>query len=955
LQISLVASEPLISQPLSISFDDRGRLWVLQYIQYPIPEGLKAVKVDQYLRTQYDKLPEPPPRGSRGHDKISILEDTDGDGRMDAAQDFLTGLNLASGMALGHGGVFVVQSPYLLFYADANSDDLPDGDPEVLLTGFGMDDAHAFANSLTWGPDGWLYGAQGSTVTARIRGIEFQQGVWRYHPRTKEFELFAEGGGNTWGVDFDRFGNLFAAGNEAEPMCYHVQGAYYVKGFGKHGPLHNPYSFGYFQPVKHHGYLGDSLSGGFVIYQGGAFPERFNNACIAPHTRHSATRSCTIELRGTTFATRHQGDFITTTDVWFRPIDSLVGPDGALYVCDWYDYNISHSNPKDRSQWYMPSINDGRIWRVSSKEHKSWRLDRPLRELSSDKLIEFFSHPNDWYARQARLILDERNDASVVSSLNELALTQTDQRLALEGLWSLYVTGAFDDELADQMLASPHEYVRAWTIRLLGDSRKVSPALLKRFEALAQSDSSVIVRCQLACTCKRLPGADSLPVIANLLKRSEDASDPQMPLLLWWAIEDKAILQRDDVLKLLGEKSTWSLPLVRDTILERLARRFVAEGGHEGFAACARLLNQAPGREFVDILIRGMETQLAGQHLEALPAELQQPLDELLRDKTSTSRSLIRLALRMGHPAAFNLACHRVSEIQTPQGERSALLTALGEVRDPQTVKFLLALLERGQPEPTALALLAALENFHDDLIGERVLRLYASMSADVSKRAVDLLTRRKNWSKMLLDAVDAEKIAAKDVSADQLRQILLHGDADLTSRIDKRWGSIRASTPRETAGRILAVSQIVQKGTGTLGHGKPLFAKHCATCHQLFGEGNKVGPDLTGAERKNLDALLANVIDPSSVVRQEFRSYIAVTTDGRIFTGLLADSTDETVTILDAKNQRTVLRREDIEELKASDVSLMPEKILDPLSDEDLRDLFAYLRSENSLAGSGK
>ncbi len=137
----LVASEPLIRQPLSLSFDDRGRLWLLQYIQYPNPEGLRPVAVDEYLRTKYDRRPEPPPKGPRGHDIIAILEDTDGDGVMDRAKPFLTGLNLASGMALGYGGVFVVQPPYLLFYRDANGDDVPDGDPEVLLTGFGMEDA----------------------------------------------------------------------------------------------------------------------------------------------------------------------------------------------------------------------------------------------------------------------------------------------------------------------------------------------------------------------------------------------------------------------------------------------------------------------------------------------------------------------------------------------------------------------------------------------------------------------------------------------------------------------------------------------------------------------------------------------------------------------------------------------------------------------------------------------
>src|SRR3989454_5965059 len=178
-EVKLVAHEPEIRQPLSVTFDERGRMWVIQYLQYPTPAGLKAVSVDQYLRTKYDRVPDPPPRGPKGADRITICEDTDGDGLPDKFKDFVSGLNLASGMAIGHGGVFIVQPPYLLFYADRNGDDVPDGDPEVLLSGFGMEDAHAVANSLTWGPDGWLYGAQGSTVTAHIRDLEFQQGIWR--------------------------------------------------------------------------------------------------------------------------------------------------------------------------------------------------------------------------------------------------------------------------------------------------------------------------------------------------------------------------------------------------------------------------------------------------------------------------------------------------------------------------------------------------------------------------------------------------------------------------------------------------------------------------------------------------------------------------------------------------------------------------------------------------------
>ena len=226
--VSLVASEPMIAQPVCIEFDERGRLWVIQYLQYPNPAGLNRAKVDQFSRTTYDKVPEPPPRGPKGTDRITILSGFDKSGRAQKSKDFIGGLNLASGLAFGHGGVFVLQVPYLLFYPDKNRDDIPDSDPEVLLTGFGMEDAHSVANSLTWGPDGWLYGCQGSTVTANIRGIEFQQGVWRYHPISKRFELFCEGGGNSWGLDFDEDGEhnannvtLVAAKNEKITVSRH--------------------------------------------------------------------------------------------------------------------------------------------------------------------------------------------------------------------------------------------------------------------------------------------------------------------------------------------------------------------------------------------------------------------------------------------------------------------------------------------------------------------------------------------------------------------------------------------------------------------------------------------------------------------------------------------------------------------------------------------------------------
>jgi putative heme-binding domain-containing protein len=948
LDFQMVAHEPMVRQPLCLTFDDRGRLWVLQYLQYPIPNGLKPVEVDQYLRTKYDRVPEPPPGGPKGADRIVILDDPDGDGRYRRSKDFLVGLDLASGFALGYDGLFVVQPPYLLFYPDKNHDDAPDGDPEVLLKGFGMEDAHAFANSLTWGPDGWLYGAQGSTVTAKIRGIEFQQGIWRYHPRTKEFELFAEGGGNTWGIDFDRNGQLFAGGNTTEPLCHHVQGAYYIKGFGKHGPLHNPYSFGYFNPVKHLGFLGSSLTGGFVIYQGALFPDRFNGEVIYPNLRVNAMRVSRLEPDGSTFDTRFVEDFAVSTDRWFRPVKSLVGPDGALYVADWYDYNISHTDPKDRSKWYMPSRGTGRIWRVVPEGTKPKADDAhwPLSGLSGDALVDLLKHPNAWYSREARRILMERRDPSVRPRLERMVRHEKDAKLALEALWALYVSDGFSDALARDLLAHPSEHIRAWTVRVLGDRRQIPPAFNARLVDLARSEPSVTVRSQLACTCKRLPGTVALPIVEGLLERGEDVSDPHIPLLLWWAIEDKAISDRGRVLALVNSPDAWNRPITRAVIVERLAKRYLGEGKPDDFATCARLLAFAPTPDERERLVRAMEQQMEGRHLDHPPQGLATPL-RLLLAADSPSPALIRLSLRLGIESAYPLAASRAADSKVPPADRAGFLLALGALHRPESLSPLLERVHGQEPGAVRAAALSALQRYESSEVAAAVLDEYPKMPPDLRDKARELLISRPSWSASLLSAVERGSVPLQDFPLDQVRRILLHHDQALAVRTEKLWGRVRPANSREKQGRIMAVSQILAKGPGEPARGKPLAAKLCLNCHQLFGEGEKIAPDLTAVDRKNLEILLQNVVDPSAVIREGYQQYVVATRDGRILSGLLAENNAEKITVLDAKGVRTSLQPDEVESVNRADASLMPEGILDPLSDQELRDLFAYLRSE--------
>jgi putative membrane-bound dehydrogenase-like protein len=940
LRVKLAACEPDVRQPVTMTFDGRGRMWVIQYLQYPNPAGLKAVKVDQYLRTVYDRIPEPPPRGPKGADKITIYEDKKGDGHYSSVRDFVTGLNLASGMALGYGGVFVAQPPYLLFYPDRNGDDVPDADPEVLLSGFGMQDAHAFPNSLQWGPDGWLYGAQGSTVTSTIRGISFQQGIWRYHPRTKEFELFAEGGGNTWGLDFDRHGNAIAGTNWGDVICLHqVQGAYYIKGFAKHGELHNPHAYGYFDHVPYKGFKGGHVTCGGIVYQGGALPKQFDNAYIAANPLANAIYWHILEPKGSSLTARFGGDFLLGGDTWFRPVDCLVGPDGALYVADWYDKRINHVDPVDN--W---DRTNGRIYKVEAKDAKPLaKFD--LSKLSTQELIELLNHRNSWFAGEARRMLAERRDPTALPFLKKL-ISQNDEHLALEALWGLYVSGGFTDELADKLLDHSSPDIRAWTVRFLGDSKKVSPTIATRLARFASTETHPAVRAQLACTAKRLPGKDCLPIVKELLAHQEDASDPFNPLLLWWAIEDKAISDREQVLHLLDHPEAWKNAIVNKFLVERLARRYLAEGGEAGQATCAQLIKMAPTPDSINILINGMEKALEGRRVRKCSPELVQQISALW-SKEPTDLRRTRLAMRLGSEAAYACALVRISDPKASGGDRQNLVEILGQIGKSDCVPIMMRLLEEDQPPALRLAALSALTSFQSPQIAEKILSLYSKMPSDLRSRAQTLLLSRADSAVAFLERVDQGKIAAKEISLDQLRRLLLHKDERIDRLVEKHWGKIGQEPPGEKKSRIASVMHMLGTGKGDPVRGHALFAKTCANCHMLFGEGAKVGPELTGHDRKNRAMLVTDVVDPSAIVRQEFVAFNVTTKNGRLLTGLVAEATPQTVTLLDAKNERTLLARDAIEEMTPSPLSLMPEKLLDEYDEQQIRDLFSYVQSD--------
>jgi putative membrane-bound dehydrogenase-like protein len=940
LQVELFAAEPLVRQPVTMTVDDRNRVWVIQYLQYPEPAGLKRVSGDKYDRIRYDRVPQPPPHGPRGADRVTILEDTDGDGRADKAHDFVDGLNIASGLALGHGGVWVLQSPYLLYYRDRNQDDRPDGEPQVRLIGFGLDDAHSVANSLQWGPDGWLYGAHGSTVNANVRGVRFQQGIWRYHPPTDRFELFSEGGGNTYGLDFDRYGNAIAGTNWGVPGLHQMQGAYHVKIFGKHGALHNPHAFGYFPHMPHAGAAIGKLSVGGIFYQAEQWALRFRNKYITANPLNHALYAIDVLDRGSTFSTRFQERLLWSDDVWFQPVDLAMEADGSLLVADWYDGNINYQRTyRDRDNF---DSKRGRIYRISARVQPQQNA-----EASSDK--ELF-HPNILHARRSLRTLAEQRDKTRAPAFAKLLAESQDERQALHALWALNLCHGLHetDEMAICCLQHRFPAVRAWAVRLLGDHSHVSPAAGEQLVTMAREETDVRVRAQLACTAKRLSGDDCLAIAAELARHDQDASDPYLPLLLWWAVESKSTSNRDHILSWLENPKDWQRPLMQDTIIPRLARRYAAEGDAVGFATCAQLLALAPTSVDVERVIGGMEEQLQGLKQGKMPAALRAPLAELWKGENHP-QTLVLFALRMGNDAALDEAVARMADTGASERDRIALIDAVGQTGKDGVVEPLVELFQQSNRVPIRSAASASLARFKGPAIGTVILKAYKSLSREIRGAARQVLYSRATWSQQLLQAIERGELNSAEIPYQELTLLLNHSDSSIRKLVQRHWGNVRLVTPQEKRDRMLELGKTLSAGQGDITRGKTQFNKLCGNCHRLHSEGNKIGPDLTPYPRHELAYLLLHTVDPNAVVRPAYQSVVIVTKDGRVLTGLLAESSPKTVTLLDAKNKRILLAREDIERMDDSPQSLMPEKVFAALDADQIRDLFAYLRSKTS------
>jgi len=937
------AAEPDLHQPIAFTIDERGRLWVVENYAYP------------------DWAP-------YGHDRVVVYEDTDGDGRFNTSKVFYDQLNFASGIAVGHGGVWVGTPPYLLFIPDKNRDDVPDGPPEPVLDGWGHDDTHETLNSFVWGPDGWLYGNQGVFTQSNVGRpgardkdrVPLNACVWRYHPTKKIFEVFAEGMSNQWGLDFNDTGDAFVTACVIPHLWHVIQGGSYQRQAGPHANQyiyddlktigdHLHYDTGVAWDAARSGAGGTDAAGGghahagTLIYLGDNFPAEYRGSLLTHNILGNRVNRDVLEPAGSGYIGRHAPDFMKANDGWFRGLRLEIGPDGSIFNSDWYDPLACHQQqPHDRT--------NGRIYKISYGEPKHVHVD--LATLPSEELVQYQLSPNEWFVRRARLILQERGpDPAVHAALVRLIQEQKAVPQRLRALWTLHVTQGLTESLAISLLHDPEPYLRGWTVQLACEDKAPSAALLTAFADLAKSDPSPVVRRFLASAAQRIPVAKRWDVVTALLQHGEDATDHNLPLLYWFATEPLVPVDPARALALAGQTP---LTAVRGFIARRqaaLADVGPAEsrqgGGTDGLiAALGETTDAAYQRELLGAILSATE----GKSGLKPPAGWR---DAYTRLNASTDPQVIALADTVA--ARFgDTGVHwaKLAVLRDPLAPLPARLAAFKVVQ--QRHDFQLAPVYQKLLMEPGLRLLAlrALAEYDVASTGPTVLAAYTTFPAEEKRAALALLAGRPPYARELLAAVQAGSVPRPDLDAAVIRQLHLLKDADV-DRALAVIGGVTRDSPAATQQEIAHWRQILTPARIAAAdpvRGRAIFRQTCALCHTLFGEGRLIGPDLTGSNRADLDYVLANVADPNAVIGKDYLLTIAETTDGRTVAGIVQRETPSTVTLVN-QAETVTLARASIKQLQPQEVSLMPPGLLQSLSEQEVADLVRYLRQSTPLA----
>jgi putative membrane-bound dehydrogenase-like protein len=951
-EVQLFAAEPQIGKPICMNWDERGRLWIAETVDYP------------------NDL-QPP---GRGNDLIRICEDTDGDGRADKFTVFADKLSIPTSLTFARGGVIVHQPPQTLFLKDTDGDGRADV-RQVLLDGWNTRDTHAGPSNLQYGLDNWIWGMVGySGFTGTVGGEQhqFSQGFYRFKPDGSKLEFVRSTNNNTWGLGFSEDGLIFGSTANGNPSVYMpVANRYYesVRGWSAErlGGIADSYMFHAptekIRQVDWHG--GYTAAAGHALYTARSYPQQYWNrtAFVTEPTGH-LVGTFILNRDGADVHSTNPFNLLGSDDEWSAPIMAEVGPDGQVWVIDWYNYIVQH-NPTPvgfqtgKGNAYATDLRDkkhGRIYRVVYKG-ASPTSAISLGDATPAQLVEALKSDNMLWRRHAQRLLVERGERDVVPALISLVGDKGVDKIglntaAIHALWILQGVGALDGSDAQATAAAvaalrhPSAGVRRNSAAVLPRTNESAAAIL---DAGLLNDADAQVRlAALLALAEMPPSADAGKAIVAMLQLPGNAGDRWIPD----AATSAAAAHDVHFLKALAAGGAAAANNRAALNAAAIVAEHYARGGATVVLPSLITALADGERAVADVVVTGLSK---GWPRSAEPiSNLPQPsMEKLLANLSPGAKGqLIKLASAWGNKEFEKYAGLLVESLLTATGDdKQTEAQRLDSARqlvafrndDSQVVDGLLKIVSPRTPPELAAGIIDALAASQSPAVGPSLVKRFGSLTPSAKTAALRVLLSRAPATRVLLDSIEQGQIHLSELSLDQRQALAAHPDRDISSRAKQllsRGGGLPDPDRQKVLEELMPLTQVV----GDAELGKQVFKQQCAKCHTHNGEGTKIGPDLTGMAVHPKVELLTHLIDPSRSVEGNYRVYRVVTEDGRVLSGLLASETKTSIELYDAEGKKHVVLRDDIEELVASPKSLMPDGFEKQVPPEAIANLLEFL-----------
>lgn len=934
-EVNLFAADPQIAKPIQMNFDPQGRLWIASSETYPQVEP-----------------------GEKANDKILYLHDTDGDGVSDKTQIFADGLLIPTAVAPGNDGVYVGASTELLHFKDTDGDGKAD-QKKIIFSGFGTEDTHHIIHTLRYGPDSHLYFNQSIYIHSHIEtpwGIRRLNagGMWRFRPETLELSVFAKGLVNQWGTDFDQYGQTFGTdGAGGEGINYMVPGAYYMTAYGAQRILHglNP---------------GSPKHCGLEIVESPHLPDDWQGSLLTNDFRGHRVCRFVLSEDGSGYRSQEQQEVIKSDHVAFRPIDVKQGPDGAIYIADWYNPIIQHGEVDFRDD--RRDHTHGRIWRVTYTGKPTLK-SQDISNLSTEKLLQLVGSDNKYSRTQAKVVLKERG-AEVLPVVEQWLRDQTGEdsfnKNALEALWIFQSFGKTESEILSKCLTSEDHHVRAAATRVVGQLvHKIEEPLSLLKQRIVDAHPQVRLEAIRAIAEIKQPQA-----IAVALQALDFEVDENIDYALWLTCRDlqpfwtPALVNGD----LQIESPPQALPFLlratnsaagTETLVQKIQKNELSGSAKsDALRVIADIGSAEQVGKIFDLAISDKSTiEAQHQYLHTLyPAasnrKIIPPRDlskvaHLLNSPNSSVRSAVVMCIGAWKYQALREAVSKQVQLsENSLAEKQVAIRSLGAYNDQPSATLLNQIINSESPKELRRVAIEELLRFRPQQGAKLAVKFLQHATVSQAEPLFRTILSRKGMTDLVAKAI-GDQTVPKDVAVVGSRILSSSGQQDSKlSKLLSKAGQLNQDPVKLSAVEMAKMVEEMQKA-GNAARGESVFRRenlNCFKCHAIGPAGGSVGTNIIslGATAQP-DYIIESILDPNAKIKEGYHTMVVATDDGKILSGIKARETDSELFLKDAEGRELVIAKNSIEQQKQG-ASLMPVGLTSNITHQELLDLSAFL-----------